>query len=124
VVLVVDEISAKTLPALDALYNAGSDESKTKLTNIIMKTEGKPLRRLLLASIARQKVLGFANDPRLSPEERFLEKLIQTNIFSIHNPRFEDEINEVLDIMDDGVSRILLSGSIARYNFFLENGTD
>ena len=113
-VLTIDEISAKTLPALDALYNKGEDN---KLANIISSTAGEPLQRLLLASIARQTFLGRTETFEALPKvAHLLEILIWNNILG--NPT-QQEINEIVEpviVAGEASQKLMLSISIARFN--------
>lgn len=112
--LVIDPISAKTLPMLDALF----DTDKDKLTDIIMSTKGEPLDRLIKASIARQTVLGRPDEQGLSVATQLLEVVIHNNLFSRPGDRNEEELNEVLAVISLGAKRTILSASITRYNIF------
>lgn len=112
--LVIDPISAKTLPMLDTLF----DTDKDKLTDIIMSTKGEPLDRLIKASIARQTVLGHPDEPGLSVATKLLEVVIHNNLFSRPGDRNEEELNDVLAVISLGAKRTILSASITRYNIF------
>jgi hypothetical protein len=112
--LVIDPISAKTLPMLDALF----DTDKDKLTDIIMSTKGEPLDRLIKASIARQTVLGRPDEQGLSVATKLLEVVIHNNLFSRPGDHNEEELDEVLAVISLGAKRTILSASITRYNIF------
>jgi hypothetical protein len=112
--LVIDPISAKTLPMLDTLF----DTDKDKLTDIIMSTKGEPLDRLIKASIARQTVLGHPDEQGLSVATQLLEVVIHNNLFSRPGDRNEEELNDVLAVISLGAKRTILSASITRYNIF------
>lgn len=111
-VLEVDAISAKTLPALDRIFETDKD----KLTDIIMKTEGAPLRRLLLAAIARNEYLGYEDDPKLSNTAKLLETLIRDNLLGVPHPAAIARMNAVLDTVGPPVERVMLSAAITRFN--------
>lgn len=109
--LTVDPISAKTLPALDRLFESDKD----KLTSIIMATEAVPLRRLLLAAIARNQLLGEVNDPNLSSTMSFLERLIRINLIGDPSTLTLANFNELLDEVGINAERLMLSAAITRY---------
>lgn len=108
--LVLDAVSARTLPVLDKLYQEDYD----KFEALVEKTAGEPLERLLKASIARQVVLGR---PLRQEQEaaRLVELLIHNNIFSTPGDRNEEEVDEVLNVLSDVTRRMLLKISIIRF---------
>jgi hypothetical protein len=110
--LIVDAISAKTLPMLDNLY---ATDTK-KLENIIMSTPAEPLKRLLLASIARQTVLGYPMDPNLTIASRLIEVLIHNNLLSVPGDTNEADAEKAIMTAGEASQRLLLTISIIRYN--------
>ncbi len=108
--LVIDSVSAKTLPVLDGLYFSDQD----KFDSVIASTSGDALRRLFRASVARQEVLGRA----LLQEQdaaKLLEILIHNNLFSREGDNNEQEFEQVMDNLNDSVLRHLFKMSVIRF---------
>lgn len=108
--LILDAVSAKTLPVLDGLYFSDQD----KFDSIIASTSGEALRRLFRASVARQEVLGR---PLLQSQEaaKLLEGLIHNNIFSREGDNNEQEFEQVMDILSEAVMQHLFKMSVIRF---------
>lgn len=114
--LTIDPISARTLPALDALWLAGDEKSLDKLEDIIMATDGPALKRILTAAISRHMFVG--RDVHLMKEgpARLLEMLIEANLTSRDAAATQANIAEALDRAGEGGLKVLLSRSLTRYN--------
>lgn len=109
--LIVDEVSAKTLPVLDSLYK----DNEEKFHTVVDSTSGAPLERLLKASIARQTVLGRPLTQE-SDAVRLMELLIHNNLFSLPGDANEEEFDMVVDVLSEPVRRLMLKMSIIRFN--------
>lgn len=110
--LIVDPISAKTLPVLDSLFAT----DKEKLTDLIMSTDGAALRRLFKASVARQTVLGYPEDAALQVPAKLLELLIHNNLLSVDGDDNEAEFDAAVEAAGVAGVKVMLSTSIARFN--------
>ena len=108
--LIVDSVSARTLPLLDKLYKEDTD----KFHAIVNQTEGEPLIRLFKASIARHTVLGR---PAFQDNDaaRLVEVLVHNNIFSTPGDKNEEEMDETIATLTDNILRILLMISVVRF---------
>jgi len=111
--LVIDALSAKTLPALDSMFrkSGGTDV----VTDIIMKTDGEPLLRLVLAALSRHRYFAFEES---DGNEKLLEMLIDYNFKGGDPEKVREGIVVVLERAGVNVQRILLAQSIARFNIY------
>lgn len=111
VALLMDSISAKTLPILDKLFENGEEE---RLVDVLHKTEGAPLRRLTLAALSRN--IKPAGDTTVSSSEsQLLEKFINMNLSNNENDTVSQKINDTLDYIQENGERSILIRSIIRY---------
>jgi len=119
-VLKIDEISARTLPALDKVFLSCDDE---KMTNILTQTKGEPLKRLTLAALSRHRFLG---GELTSPSNTaaLLEEMIGLNLTSLNEERTARVISNTLDHIGDNGMQLLLTYSILRYNSYDNAGQE
>ena len=108
--LVVDSVSARSLPVLDKFYRDGSE----KFDSIVESTSGEPLVRLFKASIARQTMLGYPLEQK-HDAARLVEILIHNNLFSVNGDGNEEEFYNTIEILPDTVLRVLLKISVIRF---------
>ncbi len=116
--LTIDPISARTLPALDKLWQAGDEKSLDKLEDIIMATDGPALKRILTAAISLHIFLGRDVDKMAEGPARLLELLIHENLVTgnVDPERAQKAISLSLDRAGEGGLKVLLSRSLTRYN--------
>jgi hypothetical protein len=115
-VLTLDLTSAKTLPALDKLFS-DSAMDRVKFAQLISKTTGAPLRRLMLASLSRHSFEG-QDQAELGDVSKLMESLISTNLRSDNEKEDEVYITDLLHEFSDETVQVMLFMSIARYNTY------
>lgn len=110
--LTVDAVSQKTLPHLDQLFR---NNDVDKLTDILMSTPSEPLRRLILAAVARNQHLGMQQELH-SLHASFLEKLITLNLAGKG-----DQVEYLIDTVGPDAQVMLMVYAIARFNIYESN---
>lgn len=103
---ILDEISAKTLPALDAMLDS---DNRDRAFALVDKTSGASLARLVHAAISRHRVIG-ATMPQ-QKNAHFLEAAIIANI---HNSA-ANHIEAVRSKLSDEDRRSVLKLSLLRF---------
>lgn len=103
--LKMDEVSAKTLPYLDGLT-----KNQDKLDEILSKTEGASLDRLIIAAISRNIVPAGGEMSEEYPVAAFLERTISENLQGS-----DENLLFVLKSLSESGKRNLLSLSINRF---------
>lgn len=116
-VLTMDEISAKTLPVLDGL----TKEDGHKYLELLEKTDGAALDRLVLAAISRINHLGYIQASQ-NVAVNLVEDFVRSNLLTtIDKDEVLDEMNTVLSMLHPAVKRGMLTAAILRYTMF-QNG--
>lgn len=118
--LKIDEISARTLPALDRVFLSGDAD---KMLDIIKQTNGEPLKRLTLAAVSRHTSMGGALDAKEGPnrpllEATLLEEFINFNLTNFDEAYVAETIADALDHVGDNGMQLVLTFSILRYNSY------
>lgn len=118
--LKIDDISARTLPALDKVFLSGDLD---RMTDILAQTKGEPLKRLALAAVSRHKFIGGALSPSAGSREplleaQLLEEFINFNLTSFDDKYAVDAITEALEQVGDTGMQLILTLSVIRYNSY------
>lgn len=110
-VLTMDEVSAKTLPLLDRLVQT----DKSKFLELLEKTDGPALDRLILASIARINHIGYVQ-PGQPKAVNLVEEFVRSNLLTnVDEDEVRMELVNILRILETPVKRSMLAAAILRF---------